>query len=295
MITSKFSHAIKGFSLAASYLLLSTALIFSIHVPKLWSASPKDISNAALKNVIYLLNANTSELVMLLIIAGLTALFATIERKDADFCGVPLSRVSLRRFLQGCFLSLLGSALLTLFEYCYGGFRIIGLVWPPATTAMVALLSTTWLLVLGVTEELWFRGYALKRLEENFGWWPAAIMTSMAFAMCHLHNQGENFVEVALLFLSGMILCSLRRVSGSLWLGIGAHTVADLAGSILGSPGSDLSHSPTQIVYLSVKGSPLINGGDNGVMFSLPGIAMQFLLLLLPITFFSMKPAKAAV
>lgn len=287
MLPPKFSRAMKSAALVALYLLLSTVLIFSIHVPHFWSAGLSGISNAASQSVIYLLNANTSELAIFLIVAALTTVFVTVEGKGADFCGVPLNRLALQRFLQGCLLSLLGSALLAVFEYFYGGFRIIGLVWPPVTTVAIIILSVTWLLVVGITEELWFRGYALKKLEDSFGWWPAAAITSMAFAACHLHNQGENFIEVGLLFLSGMILCSLRRMSGSLWLGIGAHTVADVAGIVLGSPGSDLSHSPNQIVYLSVQGSPLINGGDNGVMFSLPGIAMQFLMLLVPIVFFT--------
>ncbi|WP_237933944.1 hypothetical protein [Acetobacter senegalensis] len=34
---------------------------------------------------------------------------------------------------------------------------------------------------------------------------------------------------------------------------------------------------------LKTSGSALINGGENGVMFSLPGIACQFLMMLVPI------------
>lgn len=286
MFKERLAPKIMNIAYVASYFFLSITLIFSIHVPHFWHANPISNSKAASQRVNYLLNANTGELVMLLLIAALTVAFAVIERKGANFCGVPLSRLALRRFLQGCVLALLGSMLLAVFEYIYGGFRITGLVWPPATTAIIMFFSATWLLAVGSTEELWFRGYALKKLEEGFGWWPAAAITSVVFAVCHLHNQGENFVEVGLLFLSGMILCVLRRVSGSLWLGIGSHTIADWSGSILGTPGLDLSHSPGQIVYLSVKGSPLINGGDNGVMFSLPGIAMQFLMLIVPIVFF---------
>ncbi|MCP1194932.1 CPBP family intramembrane metalloprotease [Acetobacter senegalensis] len=268
---------------AALYFLIIVPLVLFIHNPHVLAHFFTTPVSEGYQKVLALLDFILTETLMFLAVLAVTAVFARLDRKDAAFCGLPLQKAGGQRFLYGCALSTIGMLLLGVFEYAFGGFHITGWIWPPAITLLITLLSAFWVLLVALTEELWFRGYALAKLEGGMGWWCAAITTSLVFSLCHLHNQGENYSELVLIFLSGMLLCGLRRLSGSLWLGIGAHATADLAGIILGVPGHDMANSPMQIVYLETSGSALINGGENGVMFSLPGIACQFLMMLVPI------------
>ena len=275
---------------AALFFLLTIPVVLSLHNPHVLAHIFHTSLSGGSQALIELMDFVFTEILMFLAVLTVTIIFAVCDRKNAAFCGLPLNKTGSLRFLYGCALSAVGMLLLGGFEYAFGGFHITGLVWPATTTLLITLVSACWLLLVAMTEELWFRGYPLQKLECGMGWWGAAITTSLVFALCHLHNQGENIVEIVLIFLSGMLLCGLRRLSGSLWLGIGAHATADLAGIILGMPGHDLTHSPMQIVYLSTSGSPLVTGGENGVMFSLPGIASQFLMMLVPILLF--KPFR---
>ncbi|WP_179194559.1 CPBP family intramembrane glutamic endopeptidase [Acetobacter persici] len=287
MPSHKYFHAFKASLPAFLYLAFTTSLLFFVVFPHLshsYLSGSFKISNPALS---YGVNISISEIILFSIIALTTLIFALWDHKDAAFCGIPLNAFGLRHFCYGGILAFTGALLLGVFEYCFGGFRISGLVWPLLTTGAIIALAAFWVFFVSLTEELWFRGYPLKKFEDSLGWWPAALITSCAFAACHMHNQNENYAEMVFLFLSGLILCGLRCLSGSLWLGIGAHAVADLAGIVLGTPGTNLSGSPIQIVYLTVSGSELINGGDNGLMFSLPGIGMQFLLMIVPLFMFS--------
>lgn len=269
------------------YLITTTVLIFCFIAPYL----PRSYFNALFKplnpSIAHILTLSISEILLFIVVALTTFAFARWDQKDSAFCGVLLNPFGVRHFLYGCGLAATACFLLGVFEYCFGGFRITGWVWNAPITVAISLLAAFWVFFVSLTEELWFRGYPLQKFEDAFGWWPAAFITSLAFAACHMHNPSENYVQMAFLLLSGMILCGLRRVSGSLWLGIGAHAMADLAGIVLGAPGQDLSASSMQIVFLAVSGSDLITGGKNGLMFSLPSITMQFLLMLVPFALFS--------
>ncbi len=76
------------------------------------------------------------------------------------------------------------------------------------------LLPTLFLgLWIGVTEELVFRGFVLGQLEQTYGLWNGAIVSSLIFALLHLVWEGsENIPQLPGLWLMGMVLCLARGV-----------------------------------------------------------------------------------
>ncbi|PSB20899.1 CPBP family intramembrane metalloprotease [Phormidesmis priestleyi ULC007] len=76
------------------------------------------------------------------------------------------------------------------------------------------LLPTLFLgLWIGVTEELVFRGFVLGQLEQTYGLWSGAIVSSLIFALLHLVWEGsENIPQLPGLWLMGMVLCLARGV-----------------------------------------------------------------------------------
>ncbi|MBB2171207.1 CPBP family intramembrane glutamic endopeptidase [Gluconacetobacter asukensis] len=287
-------NALSTVTPVAGYFILSFLVLRYIHLPGFARLADMPGSDPAAHAIAKLGNMCLSELFLLFLICCVTAAFAAIEHRDAAFCGFPLNRTAFVRIAQGCGLSLVGALILAAFEYLFGGLRFTGLIWSGPVTISIILLSALTLAAVGFTEELWFRGYPQRRLEDGIGWWPAAFITSLVFALCHLANQGENIVEIILLFLSGLVLCGLRRVTFSLWLGVGAHAVADFSDIILGSPDPHADDSPFQIVHLLVDGPAWLNGGDNGVMFSVPGISTQYLMMLVAILLFRPSQPKGS-
>ena len=61
---------------------------------------------------------------------------------------------------------------------------------------VVALLNLLGFLIVALFEENAFRGYALHTLAEGIGFWPAALMMSILFALVHVQNPGESSARI---------------------------------------------------------------------------------------------------
>lgn len=79
-----------------------------------------------------------------------------------------------------------------------------------------------------VCEELIFRGFLQYKVEHNLGFWPAAIIVSVLFAVAH----GQLNAAITTFILS-MVACCQRRKTGSIWSGIGLHAVVNIVATIL--------------------------------------------------------------
>ena len=79
-----------------------------------------------------------------------------------------------------------------------------------------------------VCEELIFRGFLQYKVEHNLGFWPAAIIVSILFAVAH----GQLNAAITTFVLS-MVACYQRRKTGSIWSGIGLHAVVNIVATIL--------------------------------------------------------------
>jgi hypothetical protein len=124
-----------------------------------------------------------------------------------------------------------------------------------------------WLLVflmVGVGEEVMYRGFLQKTLTRAIGFWPAAVLVSMFFGVGHIGNPGETLVGVSGVMIRALFYCLLLRLTGSLWAGIGFHAAWDWAQSYLyGTPQS--GHVMQGHLFNSHPvGAPLMSGGGVG-------------------------------
>jgi membrane protease YdiL (CAAX protease family) len=124
-----------------------------------------------------------------------------------------------------------------------------------------------WLLVfllVGVREEVMFRGYLQATLTRGLGFWPAAILVSVLFGVGHIPNPGETVVGVIGVMIRALLYCFLLRLTGSLWLGIGFHAAWDWAQSFLyGTPQS--GHVMRGHLFSTHPlGASLMSGGSVG-------------------------------
>ncbi len=98
-----------------------------------------------------------------------------------------------------------------------------------------SVLSTS--ILIGLIEEVPFRGFMLQKLEERFGFWSAAIISSLLFVGIHVPGWvllGTLKLEnVASIFVFGMILAIIFRYSKSLWAPIVSHSLNDFVSAVL--------------------------------------------------------------
>lgn len=82
-----------------------------------------------------------------------------------------------------------------------------------------------------IVEEIVMRGFLFGSLKQGMRVVPAAIVTSVIFAIAHLqlgHGAGPLWIAAIDTFMLSLVLCYLRQRTGSLWAGIGLHMIKNL-------------------------------------------------------------------
>ena len=124
------------------------------------------------------------------------------------------------------------------------------------------------MLLVGVSEEVLFRGYALRSLMGGIGFWPAALLLSLIFGAEHLGKPMENVPDILNIVLLGLALCYSVRQTGALWFGIGFHAAFDFfALSFYGSPNTGNNGLPLEhhILDTHIAGPAWLTGGPQGL------------------------------
>ena len=106
-----------------------------------------------------------------------------------------------------------------------------------------SLQSVTWNSMLGTSvligfiEEVPYRGFMLQKLTEDFGFWPAALGTSLLFVAVHipgwiaLHMLTVD--RAVSIFVFGAVMALAFRYARSLWAPILAHSTNDFMSFVL--------------------------------------------------------------
>jgi membrane protease YdiL (CAAX protease family) len=103
---------------------------------------------------------------------------------------------------------------------------------PPAGVLAWILFNT---FLVGLSEELMFRGVLLQAFRRTVSIWPAVWLTTLAFGAIHILNvfmTGDlrtAVIQAAAAALSGLLFIALRLRTGSLWTGIVVHGLWDFA------------------------------------------------------------------
>jgi membrane protease YdiL (CAAX protease family) len=144
---------------------------------------------------------------------------------------------------------------------------------PIAVAFGIKLLA---LIVVGINEELVFRGYHLRNISEGFSRFGANVailiaiaISSSVFGLAHLGNEsggGAHTTELAMLnlILAGLMLAVPYLLTSELAIPIGIHITWNLfQGPVFGLAVSGLQ-SETRLVTVEPAGPELWTGGDYG-------------------------------
>ena len=144
-----------------------------------------------------------------------------------------------------------------------GGYRITGVA-----VAGQALVGGLVLHVLvGVFEEMLFRGILFRFLEEGFGSWIALTITALFFGWSHLNNpHATPWSAIAIALEAGVLIGAVYMATRSLWFAMGLHTAWNfLQGTIFGVAVSG-NGAPTESLFRPlIEGNPWLTGGAFGI------------------------------
>jgi uncharacterized protein len=168
-----------------------------------------------------------SEGILLFALLVATALMTLIEkRRYADYY-LPLNQFLGKRFWQGvpygfAMLSLALGLIAALHGFSLGNVALSG-----GDALKFGALYALAFLMVGLTEELSFRGYMQSTLGPGIGFWPAAIVLSILFGAIHLSNLGEAWFGAAMAGSFGVLASFALQRTGNIWFPIGMHAAWD--------------------------------------------------------------------
>jgi membrane protease YdiL (CAAX protease family) len=211
----------------------------------------------------------------------LTWIFARYEHRRVDSYGLPLREAFGARYWEGFAIGGVNAGAVALGMIALGGMTVHGLSLHGPEILWGALAWLGACALVGVAEELLFRGYLLQTLWKSLGFWPAAVLISAWFAADHyFFKQGENVWDViTLVTISVWAGYSVLR-TGTLWLAVGYHASFDyMQLFVIGTKNGNVA-PVDHLLNASFHGPAWLTGGVLGTEASFlmyPSLALLFL------------------
>jgi membrane protease YdiL (CAAX protease family) len=146
-----------------------------------------------------------------------------LERRNLASVGFKLHRRWLRDFALGSLIGGCSLAIAVGIASAAGAvtFDVRAEVW--ATLGRGLLITFSFFLVAGATEELIFRGFPFQALTHNLGGAAAIGMTAVFFGVAHLGNDNASAFSTINTMLAGVWLGLAYLITRSLWLATALH------------------------------------------------------------------------
>jgi uncharacterized protein len=189
---------------------------------------------------------------------------ARVERRPWKSYGLPASHAFGKLFWQG---TIWGFAAITLLMLALSGAHAFAFGHVVLHGARIAKFAAFWavmFLLIGLTEEFLFRGYAQFTLARGIQFWPAALVLSSTFGLIHLRNGGEEFSGALAAAFIGLFFCLTLRRTGNLWFAVGFHAAWDWGETFFYSVPDSGMVSPGHLLSSSLHGPAWLSGGSVG-------------------------------
>lgn len=158
---------------------------------------------------------------------------ARLEHRSADVYGLPLGPAFGKPLSLGIFLGLCEVSLLVGLIAAFGGYSFGTLALHRASLLAWGAMWALAFLLVGLSEEFMFRGYAQYTLARGVGFWRAAVCLSLLFGGLHLRNPGEGIAGAANVAVTGLVFAFALKRTGNLWLAVGWHASFDFGETFL--------------------------------------------------------------
>lgn len=199
-------------------------------------------------------------------LGALTAaiLMSLAEGRSLAFYGLPRQGAFGKQFALGVLWALIALTSLLIAISALGGFSFGSLALTGNSLATSGILWAAAFLTVAFCEEFLARGYVLYTLSTGMGFWPAAVLLSIAFGSVHLRNVGEDWTGALAAASIGFFWCLTVRRTGSLWFAIGMHAAWDFSESFIFSCPDSGIVVEGHLLNSSFQGPRWLTGGSVG-------------------------------
>lgn len=224
---------------------------------------------------------------------GAALAMARLEGLPAGVYGLPWSQGVGKSFWQGVLLGLCEVTLLVGLIAAFGGYSLGSLALHGTGLLGWGLLWAVAFLLVGLSEEFMFRGYAQYTLTRGIGFWLAALCLSLVFGATHLTNPGEGIVGAANVAVTGLVFAFALKRTGNLWLAVGWHAAFDFGETFLFSVPDSGFVFDHHLSNAALHGPAWLTGGTVGPEGSVFGfLTMGLGALAIHFLFPARKPAS---
>jgi uncharacterized protein len=119
-------------------------------------------------------------------------------------------------------------------------------------------------LIIGFSEEFFYRGYVQFTAATGIGFWPAAIVLSAYFGFSHIGRATETWLGALNAGVGGLVLCLFLKRTGNLWFPIGFHTTFNWAQIYFYGVATSGVTVPGHLFNSSFSGPAALSGGTVG-------------------------------
>jgi membrane protease YdiL (CAAX protease family) len=135
--------------------------------------------------------------------------------------------------------------------------------------SIMMLVPLAELVLVGMAEEMMFRGVIFGVTERSLGSKPAIVISALVFSLAHLPNDGVSVLAIAVIAAYGVMQAALYMKTRRLWACIGTHIAWNYCVSQVFS--STVSgHAATDgVLRGELAGNAMLTGGVFGVEASL--------------------------
>ena len=163
-----------------------------------------------------------------------------------------------------------------------GGYRVGSVNWD--WNALVRSLFM--FLVVGVGEEVLFRGIVFRMIDDRWGTAVGLIASALIFGFVHITNSNATvWSSLAIAVEAGLLLGAAYKWSGTLWVPIGIHWSWNyFQGPVFGFAVS--GNGTPSLITPVIQGSDWLTGGSFGAEASIPafvlGLTLAIVFLCVP-------------
>jgi membrane protease YdiL (CAAX protease family) len=192
-----------------------------------------------------------------------TLITAALERRSLVALGFGLKN-AVPRLVQGLLVGVVAMVGLIGLLYVCGAIKIGSLALHGADVWRYGAEWGVGFLLVGVSEELMFRGYLQQTLARGLNYRWAALIMGVLFLGAHVPNTGESPVGLAIVFAAGLVLSYSVWRTGAMWWGIGFHGAWDWMQSFTFGV-ADSGHPAMDALMISKAAGPdWLSGGSTG-------------------------------
>lgn len=219
----------------------------------------------------------TGEAVFAIGALAAAAVMSHLEKRPFGAYGLPLRAAFGKLFWQGVAFGLLEISIVVGAMAAFGAYHFGSLMVHGSDVLRWATFWAFFFVLVGLYEEFTFRGYVQFNFSQAIGFWPSAVLLSLAFGAVHITNNGETAAGIAGVVLTGLLWCLVLRRTGNLWFAVGMHASFDFGETFLYSVPDSGYVFPGHLSNAVIAGPTWITGGTAGPEASV----FDFLTLLL--------------